>query len=247
MLVHSYELPVASAEVPYSLWHEEHLNKKKEVEQQLRAECERLAGQVRLEYKAIEGPAIDSIPRLSESYGFEYIIMGTNGAGKHTSGLFGSTTSKTIEKANTPLIVVPESSSFRKDIRKITYATDYHLSDIASVNKVLKLAAAFDANLTLLHVSVSDLSLDEKTELMDSFMERVRMRTGYSNLSFEILVSDDTGNKLQEYINAGNTDMMVMSTEHRSFFARLFEKSHTKRVSLETTVPLLVFHHKSHR
>lgn len=247
MLVHSYELPVAMAEIPYNIWHEEQMNKRKEVEQQLRTECERLVGQVRLDYKALEGSVVDSILEFSENNAFEYIIMGTNGAGKHTAGLFGSTTSSIIERTNTPLIAVPESSYFRNEIRKITYATDYHLSDIAAINKVLKLAAAFNANLTLLHISLTELSLDEKTELMQSFMQRVRMRTGYSNLSFEVLVSDDIGDKLAAYINAGQTDMIVMATHHRNFLARLFAKSYTKALSLETTVPLLVFHHKNHR
>ncbi len=245
MLTHAYELPVAMAEIPYNIWQEEQLNKRKEVEQQLRTECERIAGSVKLEYKAIEGPAVDAVSEFSENNAFEYIVMGTNGAGKHTAGLFGSTASKVIERANTPVIVVPENFYFRHEIRKIVYATDYHISDIAAINKVLKMATAFNANLTLLHIATTKLSADDEHELMWSFMERVRMRTGYSNLSFEVLVSDNAGDKLEEYIDNGKADMMVMSTHHRNFFGRLFGKSNTRKVALETSVPLLVFHHKN--
>lgn len=85
------------------------------------------------------------------------------------------------------MIVVPENFYFRHEIRRITYATDYLLSDIAAVNKVLKLAAAFNARLTILHVAKEDMAEEEKNELMWFFMERVRMRTGYNNLFFEVL------------------------------------------------------------
>lgn len=244
LLMHAYELPVAAAGIPYELWHEEQTNRKAEAERQLRTECERLVGQVKIGYKAIEGAAVDSVLEMAKDDAFEFIIMGTNGAGNHTSGFFGSTTSHIIEQARIPVIAVPERSYFKNEIRKITFATDYHASDVAAANQALKLAAVFNANLTLLHIATADTADSENAEQMNQFMKRVRMRAGYSNLSYEILVSDNVGGQLEEYINAGRTDVMAMSTYHRGFFGRIFQRSYTKEMALKMTIPLIVFHHK---
>lgn len=243
-LIHVFQLPVVITEIPFEILQEERMDKKKEVEEKLVIECSKWADQTKIEYRAIEGTPIDSILEFSKDNSFDYIILGTNGAGKHTAGFFGSTTSHVVEKANCPVIAIPESNYFRNGIKKITFATDYHLSDIAFINKLSYLASLFNAQLNILHVSLTDLSTEEEIKLMKNFIVKVETKISYNNMSFQILASDNINDRLEEYIASKGTDMLVMSAQHRNLLERIFGKSTTKEITLKTTIPLIIFHHK---
>jgi nucleotide-binding universal stress UspA family protein len=244
VLFNAFDIPVPIAETPYNILHEEIESAKADSIRKLRTECERIkhAG-VECEYYAQEGEVLDAVLNLTKNHYFDYIVMGTKGAGKNKTHIFGSTTSRLMAKTDVPVMAIPEKAHFPKDIHKITFATNYIITDVDAIANVSALASVFNAQVNVLHISESKVSAIEQIKQMEEFMKKVNAETEYSNLSFQIMSAENTGKQLDEYINAHNADMIVMSTHLRNALERLFTGSLTKLIALKTQIPLIVFHH----
>ncbi|HYG49642.1 MAG TPA: universal stress protein [Flavobacteriales bacterium] len=196
---------------------------------------------VACEQLALFGTPVDTILEVAEEKQVDLIIMGTHGANGFLERLLGSTTTKVIEQAQCPVMAIPENARF-KEIKKFTYATDYHAHDIEALKAVANFAKSFNARLNLIHIHVGDFASSQM--MLKEFTEKTVAATGYANIGFQLISGRDVEKELEAYMDAGETDLMVMSTHQRNIFDKLFGKSITKRVTFHTHIPLLVFHHK---
>jgi len=196
------------------------------------------------EYIGKEGYMIDVIVDTIKEKHVDLVVMGTKGANDFAGAILGSNTVKVISAAVCPVIAVPEGAPF-KPIKKITYATAYHHSDIRVIKKIVDMAKLFNAQINVMHVPEVGETAEESKSEMESFMNSVTAKIDYSNISFQIYDGEDTESALEDYIESESTDMLVMSTHHRSFFDKLFGTSVTKRLALHNQIPLLAFHYNN--
>lgn len=196
---------------------------------------------VACEQVALFGTPVETILEVAEEKQADLIIMGTHGANGFLERLLGSTTTKVIEHAKCPVMVVPEEARYG-EIKKITYATDYHAHDMEALKTVAAIAKSFNARLNLIHIHVGDFAATQM--ILKDFAEKTVASTGYANIGFQLISGKDVEKELENYMDARETDIMVMSTHQRNIFDRLFGKSMTKRITFHTHIPLLVFHHR---
>lgn len=244
ILLNVYEIEYANSYVPADFVIEEKKDRKKDSMKQLEG-CVlkiRHAGKIDYEVLSIEGFTVDVILDVIEQKQVNLVVMGTKGAGNFTNAILGSNTAKIIEKSACPVIAVPEEAAF-KGIEKITYATLYHQSDVKALEALVDIFKIFDAKITVLHVSDSFESRELENAKFKEFREDVLEKISYNKLHFQILRSEDVETALEEYINEGKVDMLVMSAHHRDFLDKLFGKSVTKHMVYHTSIPLMVFHH----
>ena len=244
ILFNAFQVPIPVAAISYSLLQEMREDKRNEANARLRAECGplQLADDVAYGFHAEEGEVPDAILEYAAKHNVDYIVIGTRGAGK-SSAVFGSTATRLMAKTDIPVIAIPEKAHISENIHRITFATDYAVTDADAITQLSALASAFDAQINVLHISDSDTPPAEQSTLMKAFMEKVNAETTYSNLSFQLLSGENPGKRLEEYIHAHNTDMIVMSTHLRNMLERLLTGSLTKQIALKTQIPLIVFHH----
>ena len=171
--------------------------------------------------------------------------MGSKGASGLAGVIFGGVATRVIEKASCPVMAIPECTSLNKPIKKITYATDYQKNDTRNIEKIIELAKPMRAQVNIIHISGADISADEEYTLMTQFMKKVNDVSSYNNLSFQMLHGQNVEEQLEKYIANESTDILILSSHHRSFFDRLFEKSITKDLALKATIPLVAFHYHS--
>lgn len=191
----------------------------------------------------LKGEVEKEILRVAEERKPDLVVIGMRGEGEGLSRVIGRTARKIIENAKCPVMAIPEKASF-KEINNITYATDYHQSDMEALNKLTEMAGPFNANIKLLHIANNDQASDSGADLLEKFRKKVVKTTGYKNFSCRFLPGRNIQKELEEYARHDSTDLLVMSTHHRSIIDRIFGKSITKQVTFHTSVPLLVFHHK---
>lgn len=246
ILMHVYQFPIAVAAVSFNVLEEEKQNIKLDSSKKLRAACIKIdhAGGIPYEYLSEEGDTVDTILRAIEEKEIDLIVMGTKGASGLAGIVFGSTTSHVLEKATCPVMAIPEASKFNTTIKKITYATDYRQSDLGAIQKLIEIATVFKAQINILHVSGDEITAEEEIKLMDAFRKKVNTSVFYNNLSFQLLHGQNVEEELEKYIADGSTDILVMATHSRSFIDRLFERSITKELVEDISVPLIAFHYK---
>ena len=187
--------------------------------------------------------AVDAILETIDDIKADLVVMGTKGASGIKEVLIGSNTATVIEKAKCPVIAVPEGAKF-DGIKKITYATDYHESDIDALKNLVEIAKPFNAQISTLHASDEEFTPYNEKVYLNTFKNKVQKKIKYKKISYKLAYGKYLGKVLDEHIKKESPDLLVMSTRHRNMFDKIFGSSVTKRMAYHTKIPLLVFHHK---
>lgn len=244
VFINAYQAPVPVTQIPFGVLNDERRALKEDSEKQLKVLNMKLGSEGNPSYEclSVEGETTDVILAVAKEKKADMIIMGTTGQNNLAKAIFGSVSLKVMEKAICPVMALPAGSFVSNTIRNITYATDYHNSDIPAIVKAAEIAAAMHAQLNILHISDAVIGADEEKLLMRRFMEKVKEHTDYNNLSFQIIHGFNIEARLEEYVEDGSTDMLLMATHYRDFFDKLFGKSITKNIAQSATVPVVAFH-----
>lgn len=245
VLLHTYEVIPPVSPVSFEMLNDERQQLRWETNRRLNALAASENKPVNCETLSLEGDAVDAILHVAKEKMADLIVMGISGDTSLGKAIFGSTSSKVMEKAKCPVMAIPESQLIDRPTARITYATDYHQSDLAAINLAAEIARASNAQLNVLHISDAMIGADEEKTLMAAFRDRVKSSTHYHNMSFEILHGENIEDRLNEYIQAGSTDMLMMSTHYPSFVDRLFGRSLVKEMARGTSIPIVAFHHNA--
>jgi len=183
-----------------------------------------------------EGFTLDIIPKCVVEKQADLVIMGMKGKGQ-SSSVFGSTTTSLIQRSSFPIFVIPEIAIFNP-IQNMTFASDFDAtieSDRYAV--LLEISQKFNAMINILHVQKKQSDLKSNEALG-------KMKTGLAFSKQKHQFHTITDNKVEEGINKfieqNQTDVLVMVAHKHSLFERMFGKVHTKAMSYQTKIPLLV-------
>jgi nucleotide-binding universal stress UspA family protein len=245
LVLNVYNLGLINPEIPFQYIEREAEKLDKLGHEKFRAIYKKLCARsgVKCDFVVREGLLTDTILETIANKKIRLVVMGTMGAQGIKEIFPGSHTSAVIARAKCPVIAVPERSSPRIP-RLITFATDYHPSDIGVLKQVREMAELFNARIEVLHIS--DVESPEKDEraLMDSFVKRCLKEVRYPRMHFSRIIGNDRAETLRRYIDEGSSDLLVMSAHQRSFIDRIFGTSVTRKVVDHVQVPLMAFHHK---
>ena len=201
-----------------------------------------------VEFISTENSAVDAILSVAKERKVDLIIMGTQGINKIVGRqIFGTKSSKIIEQASCPVMIVPEER-IHNEVKKMVYATEFLESDIPCLQSLTEIAKAFDAEIEVVHISAQETESVKEKEQLENFKQQVLKNTSYAKLSFKRLAGNGVEQKLEAYMQEDvEMDMLVMSAHHRNFKDKLFGRSHTKAMALYVKIPLLVFHHERNK
>ncbi|MEM6769608.1 MAG: universal stress protein [Bacteroidota bacterium] len=184
------------------------------------------------------GFAADKI--IAEGEHFDLIILGTDGETDLLEEVFGSVSSAVAQKANAPVLLVPNKARF-KDYQHVLYASN---SLSLSRNAVVKFKAfnqLFDARVHFVHVN-DEAGTPEPGEREALFAPL------FSNpdpeFAFELheVNADTVQEGLSNYLNRYPIDLAVMVTKRRGFWERLFHHSETRQMVLHPETAMLILH-----
>lgn len=181
----------------------------------------------------------DEIVRIAHIHRAFLLVMGTKGASRLEEILIGSNTLDVIEKAECPVLAIPENARWQ-GIQHIVAAVDHHDSDITALYELTELAERYHAQITVLHQTDEEHAIAEQT-ILRQLTQQVRKQTAYPNIKYTLLEGDNLVEALDEYIDQHSTDILAMSTRKQSVFSRVFGKSYTKKMMQHTRIPLLAF------
>ncbi|HZW66690.1 MAG TPA: universal stress protein [Hanamia sp.] len=183
-----------------------------------------------------EGPVPEMILQMAHEHQSDLIIMGMKGKGK-SSSIFGSNTTAVIKKANYSVLVIPESASY-ESIDTICYATDLNDNkESKDISILLKIAEKYNSTIQILHVQKQEGEISD-----EEFIQKMRVHSNFDGLqrSFHVVTDSDVINGINNYLESSPADVLAMTARKHSFLERLFGTVHTKKMSYETKIPLLV-------
>lgn len=193
-------------------------------------------------FEALEGDVVSNIIDYTKESSIDLIIMGTMGASGAIDKFFGSNSAFVVEKAECPVIVVPNSYEFGTGIQDVVLAYDY--KDILShkeLDTLCGLMRTFKANLEVLKVVNSHREVtpeeEEAVKNIDDYFHQNQVQFKYAHVR-----CDDVIKGINHHVKMENVDMMVVIPQEHKFLDRLFHKSVSKELLFEPKVPVMVLH-----
>jgi nucleotide-binding universal stress UspA family protein len=243
ILLHTFEIPVYDSqffpENYASIYSSIELAKfemfKDEIPKLRTIAMERKLEDIVIKHRLMDGDLLYNLKNAVKEDEIDFIIMGTTGDSDWTKFFLGSNTSSVISGVDVPVLCVPIDAKFRK-IRTIGFTTRYREKDKKELKKVLKIAKKTDAKVKSLYVktSNSDVSAETVKEWEKEFAN--------DNVEFLVLPSDEVKETILDFVLYKDIDVLAMITHKRSFFESIFDSSFTKKMSKETSVPVLIMH-----
>jgi len=168
------------------------------------------------------------------------VVMGPCEAGGAETLLYGSTCLQAVRDTRWPLLIVPSGIRF-KQIRKVVMACD--LKDIPEsipIDSVKRLVQDFRAHLYVLHINETGQSLSELA-FSDAFKKLGEiMKDLHPAYRFTGKEAVDKG--ILSFVERNSFDLLIVLPKIHSLPARLFHKSHSRQLVLQTHTPVLSLH-----
>ncbi len=182
------------------------------------------------------GNIVNSIINAERIHNIDLIILGRRSEYGFLEKAFGTVTTGLIEKATSAIMVIPEQASF-KSSKAIAYATDLNQADPYHIWKTGQWLSSIHSDLYIIHVAApSDngpLDMQELKRLIENQPLGLKVH-------FHTIESDSVTEGLETFADWHNLEMMVMYAPQHNFLQRIFQKSNTKTMAMESAIPILV-------
>ncbi len=175
---------------------------------------------------------------------------------------------KKSEEEDTYMIIIPEDS-FREDISvltffdkfsqiahcpilrlpqnynpeyfcKILYATDFLEEDKVKLKKLIEIARAFDASITMLHVNAEKTNEDVRNAV--NYFAEILDEPDYATIDIKIIDYDDIPQGINDYAKVNGYDLVAVLREKKGFLKNLFTKSQAIEITKKSSQPILMFY-----
>lgn len=199
---------------------------------------ESLSNKASIEIKGMitEGIPSDIIAEQANEIKSDLIIMGMKGKGKSNS-VFGSTATAVIRKSGFPVMVIPEKGDYQP-IRNITFASDFDPEvESGSYDLLIKLAQKLNIPVFILNVQKKDCQLGAERAI-----GKMKTSLAFSDLhpQFHTFYDRNVEAGIHKFIEKNPTDVLAMVAHPHNLFERMFGTVHTKEMSYQTKIPLLI-------
>lgn len=244
ILLNVYSIPMATEyQIPYDV--DEFLKISKEAsEEKLQEFARELIDGTGISRNKITqitnyGQTSDSIVKIAQSEGVDFIMMGTKGVSNMLDKWLGTNAQNVLEAAECPVWVIPENSPL--DYPKMfMYAADFREDDDLAILKVLEIARPLGATCKVIHIHdyyelISNRTVKEiVTELSYEFVED-------DDVSIKNINRQEVYEGLKTYVKTHKPDVLALAVYHKSFLSKIFDRSITEHFVQEGNIPLLIF------
>ncbi len=190
-----------------------------------------------------EGPATSVIIDIASKKKADIILLGMKISGKGMRKFFGSTVTSLTGKIKAPLLVIPEDVPYR-DPLKIALADDLSPdADIRLLDTLRLIVQRFRSKFYIVRV----MDIHAKSMEVSNMPAHLKKMIATLDPVFEYPVDTDIIHGLKGFIATREVNMLVMIPHKHSLLERWFVKSHTKSMTFESFVPLLILPDIKHK
>jgi|GEM_PF-611787 len=183
------------------------------------------------------GTLLFSILEAAGKEDVDLLVMGTRGNRKTAIEKLSNLTAKVVKDATCSMLVVPNTAHFSQ-ISSVLYASEFKKDDPYYVWKALQLLDPITAIVDIVHVRTEGQSrMRDNAENLRAYLNENAVGM---NTTMHEHVATDVEVGLLEYADMTEVDLIVMYIPKYNFMDFLFHRSHSKRMSKLTNVPLLV-------
>ena len=193
--------------------------------------------------RSLAGEPVQRIKVLTEEESFDCAVIGTRDKYDLFDRWFGTTSLGMTKTMNIPIYLVPRYSTF-EEYNKVVVSSDEHLIEQNLVQQIKEWNDQHKAYVKFLHIQSKDedqYSEESKTIVSELFEK------SDPDFGFEIanIKSDNISESLLANAYNFKADLLVVITEKQSFIQTLLFQSVSKKIILQSSIPVLFLHSKA--
>ena len=150
---------------------------------------------------------------------------------------FGTYETRIAKKADYPVLIVQPHYVWHP-IKKILYIMDAEDSKVENMRILALLAKQFGAHVQV--VIISEKKVKPKDKLVLQMADVFNKILGYNEASFYRTVGAKNAKEVLDVIGETKPDWFAFEAKNKNFFERLFDNYNTKRLVLQSQIPVLV-------
>jgi len=184
--------------------------------------------------KFILGFPIEEITQLSEESDV-LLVVGATGESDLLEKVFGSVASHLARRSKAPVLIVPKGATFHP-FKEVVYASNDAGMDYRISSLVKNFVSQFKSRLHSVHIGQNDQY--PKWQMQAIFGETEAV----PELKIKHLQEANVVEGLNHYCEKEKADLLILTTQERSFWRTIVHSSITKEMALHPHLPLLVLH-----
>jgi nucleotide-binding universal stress UspA family protein len=176
------------------------------------------------------------IAEIADTYKFDLVVLALRQKYSLIDRMIGTTTAHTIQKADVPVLAIPNGAIFRP-VNDILFPTAIHASkefsekELEGINWLYKFYTYTDKpKIHMIHIKQSDPDLDI-TYKNNPFPPLDFIRTKAISVEEGII----------KYLESHKVDLMAFYKPNRSYWERLYHSSISRKLLFKSRIPLLIF------
>jgi len=183
------------------------------------------------------GSPVTIINRHAKKENVDFIVMGTKGTHNRLEKTLGSVTTGVIQGATCSVWVIPEHAAIKK-LSKVAYAAEMRESDPYYLQMAMAALPTTDVELHVVHVENG--KMEPALISLHDFEQVFAKQENSPKITVHELDGPVVTDALDSFVETNEVDLLMMFAPEHSMIDRLFHRSTTKRMALETHVPLLL-------
>lgn len=194
---------------------------------------------LKYECAAREGNISRAICKEAKEMGFDFIIMGSHGAGGFRQYILGNHTWEVIQRAEIPVLSIPENAHFT-GIKNMVYITGLKNEELDTIHFLAGFASLFNAEITVLRITEEATSTEK--EISIPFIQNLKTMVNYPNLTLQKMSKDNIIENLDSFCIETRADWVVTSIEEPGYLEKIFTLNPDtllKKLTLYSHTPFL--------
>lgn len=160
------------------------------------------------------------------------VVMGTQGASGLQEAFFGSNTAAVIKSRRFPVLAVPSKAAYKAP-KRIFLADDGGPVAKATLTPLIDIARWSQSEIRIVRIVNEETGADRDTQTYDALLGAIPHQQQY-------LSGTNVEAALNDLVEQGDADLLVVLHRQRSIFQGLFHRSMAARLAMHSTLPLLV-------
>ena len=188
------------------------------------------------------GNLIDIIRKTVLDKKIDLIVMGTKGASGLKETILGSNSGNVLTKVPCNLLMIPEKA-VQKNPKEIAFPTDYNIfyshSILVAISQMIHLT---QAKLRVVNVSKPVVPLNNVQNQNMTYLKDYLLELYEKSHSIHHLKHDRVKSAIEQFVVNEKIDLVIMVAKNLNFLQQLLFDTTIKKISFQTSVPLLVLH-----
>jgi nucleotide-binding universal stress UspA family protein len=188
------------------------------------------------------GFPIQGMKRLTSDKGkYNYIVMSTQGQRNALERFFGSIAAEVSVRADIPVLLIPAGLEY-KPFQNIVFAANRESVHKESVDNIRTLVKLYKSTVHFVYVA-DGKEKGDKDEVREKIIN-ILFESDAPDFPFLIhfVEGGEVMDGINHYIDKTDADLAVFCNINRNFWRSILHRSTTKKMAMNTRVPMLVIH-----